>query len=94
MKIIFKIIKIINIIALVFLLAGAYGIAITGALQVLAGILFLIIFPKNSFIYIYFILVATFFLIWDGHTLDWLFLLPIALVFFLTFIIYNQKKKS
>ncbi|MES2574651.1 MAG: hypothetical protein V4572_06895 [Bacteroidota bacterium] len=89
----FKIIEIINISALLFLLAGGYGLAITGALQVFAAILFLIIFPKNTLIYIYFTLVTVFFLIWNGDTLDWLFLLPIALVFFLTFIIYNQKKK-
>lgn len=92
MKITFKIMEIINICALTFLLAGAYGIAITGALQVLAAFLFLILFPKNKFIYIYFSLVIFFFLIWDGE-FTWLFLLPVALIFFLTFIIYNQKKK-
>ncbi|MNX59880.1 hypothetical protein D3C86_907690 [compost metagenome] len=92
MKITFKIVEIINICALTFLLAGAYGIAITGALQVLAAFLFLVLFPKNKFIYIYFSLVFFFFLIWDGE-FTWLFLLPISLIFFLTFIIYNQKKK-
>ncbi|KRD07567.1 hypothetical protein ASE21_18975 [Flavobacterium sp. Root901] len=92
MKTTFKIIEIINVCALIFLLGGAYGIAFTGALQVLAAVLFLILFPKNKFIYIYFSLVITFFLIWNGK-FTWLFLLPISLIFFLTFIIYNQKKK-
>ncbi|MFM9987421.1 hypothetical protein [Flavobacterium sp.] len=92
MKITFKIAEIINIIALGFLLLGFYGLAITGGLQVLAAILFILIFPKNKLIYIYFGLVITFFLIWDHHSMDWLFALPIFLVFFLTYIIYQQKK--
>ena len=93
MKTTFKIIEIINIVALMFLLLGAYGLAATGALQVLAAILFVLIFPKNKLIYIYFGLVFIFFLIWDRCSMDWLFTLPISLIFFLTFIIYNQKKK-
>lgn len=92
MKTTFKIVEIINICALLFLLAGAYGIAFTGVLQVLAAVLFLTLFPKNKLIYIYFGLVIIFFLIWNGE-FSWLFLLPISLIFFLTFIIYNQKKK-
>lgn len=92
MKTTFKILQIINIIALLFLLLGPYGLAITGALQVLAAILFVLIFPKNKLIYIYFGLVILFFAIWDRQ-MDWLFALPAALIFFLTFIIYNQKKK-
>ena len=93
MKTTFKIIEIINIVALMFLLLGAYGLAATGLLQVLAAILFVLIFPKNKLIYIYFGLVFIFFLIWDRRSMDWLFTLPISLIFFLTFIIYNQKKK-
>ncbi|MEO7976268.1 hypothetical protein [Flavobacterium sp.] len=93
MKVPFKIIKIINIIALLFLLAGGYGLPFTGALQVLAAVLFLITFPRNKLIYIYFCLVILFFLIWDQHTIDWLFLLPIFLVFFLTYTIRNKKRK-
>ena len=92
MKTTFKIIEILNIAALMFLLLGGYGLAITGGLQVLAAIFFLILFPKNKLIYIYFGLVIIFFLIWNGE-FSWLFLLPILLIFFLTFIIYNQKKK-
>ena len=92
MKTPFKIVEIINIAALMFLLLGGYGLAITGGLQVLGAILFVLIFPKNKLIYIYFALVILFFLIWNGE-FSWLFLLPISLIFFLTFIIYNQKKK-
>ena len=93
MKTTFKVVEIINIAALMFLLFGGYGLPFTGAFQVLAAILFVLIFPKNKLIYIYFTLVILFFLIWDRQSMDWLFALPITLIFFLTFIIYNQKKK-
>lgn len=94
MKTTFKVVEIVNIAALMFLLLGGYGLPFTGALQVLAAILFVLVFPKNKLIYIYFSLVILFFLIWDRQSMDWLFALPITLIFFLTFIIYNQKKKS
>ena len=93
MKTTFKVVEIVNIAALMFLLLGGYGLPFTGALQVLAAILFVLVFPKNKLIYIYFSLVILFFLIWDRQSMDWLFALPITLIFFLTFIIYNQKKK-
>ncbi len=89
----FKVIKVINIIALFFLLLGGHGLKVTGFLQVFAALLFLIKFPKNKLIYIYFFIVILFFSIWDGHSIDWLFIIPIALIFFLTHIIYNQKEK-
>ncbi|WP_310554870.1 hypothetical protein [Flavobacterium sp.] len=91
MKTLFKTTKIINIIALLFLLMGGYGLPATGFLQVIAAIIFIIMFPKNKLIYIYFILVILFFLIWDQHSIDWLFAIPAFLIFFLTFIIYKQK---
>lgn len=94
MKTAFKITKIINIIALFFLLLGPYGLAITGFLQVISAILFVLTFPKNKLIYVYFFLVLVFFLIWDQHNLDWSLVLPIFLILFLTFIIYNQNKKN
>ena len=90
----FKITKAINIIALLFLLLGGYGLAVTGFLQVIAALLFLITFPKNKLIYIYFAIVLLFFIIWDKHTMDWLFIIPISLIFFLTYIIYNQKENE
>jgi len=90
MKILFKIAEIINIIALLFLALGGYGIGATGFLQTISAILFLFLFPKNKLIYIYFGIVIIFFCLWDGN-FDWLFALPIFLVLFLTFIIYKQK---
>lgn len=48
MKTTFKIIEIINIAFLMFLILGAYGLPITGLLQVLAAILFVLIFPKTN----------------------------------------------
>jgi len=91
MKLAFKIIKVINIIGLLFLLLGPYGIAITGGLQVIAAIIFFILFPKNRLIYTYFGLVIIFFIFWDKYSFDWLFSIPIILIFFLTYTIYNQK---
>jgi len=92
MKTAFTITKIINIVALLFLMLGAYGYAITGLLQVIAALLFVRLFPRNKLIYVYFGLVITFFLIWDGE-FDWVLALPLLLVVFLTYIIYNQKSK-
>lgn len=96
MKLTFKILKAINIIGLLFLLLGPYGIAITGLLQVISAILFIILFPRNKLIYIYFVLVVTFFLIWnaDAYNITWLFVLPLFLIIFLTYTIYNQKITS
>ena len=93
MRTTFKISKIINIIAILFLLFGAYGIAMTGALQILAAIIFLIAFPKNKLIYIYFGLVIIFFIFWNGN-FSWWFSIPIFLIAFLTYIIHFQKNKS
>ena len=91
MKITFTTSKIINIIALLFLLLGSYGLAITGFLQVIAAILYLIAFPKSKLIYSYFVLVIIFFAFWD-KTFSWFFALPILLIFYLTYIIHFQKK--
>ena len=94
MRVPFIIIKILNIIALLPLFLGVYGLALTGLLQVIAAILFLLEFPKNKLIYIYFTLVIVFFIIWDRNSMDWLFTIPIFLIFFLTYIIHFQKNKS
>jgi hypothetical protein len=93
MKTALKITEIINIVALLFLLMGAYGLAITGFLQVIAGLIFLGTFYKNKFIYSYFGLVIFFFAVWNGTLEDWFFIIPIFLIFYLTFIIYHQKQK-
>ncbi|RVU91602.1 hypothetical protein EH230_12205 [Flavobacterium columnare] len=90
MKTIFTTSKVINVIAILFLLLGAYGIAITGFLQVLGATLYLIAFPKNKLIYSYFALVIIFFVFWD-KTFNWFFALPFLLIFYLTYIIHFQK---
>lgn len=92
MKLSIKHIKVINIIALLFLLFGGYGIAFTGLFQVLAAILFLLHSPKNKLIYIYFGLVFFFFIFWDGK-FSWFFLIPVFLIFFLTYIIHIRNRK-
>jgi len=91
MKTTFNILKVINIIGLLFLVLGPYGLMFTGLLQVISATLFIIIFPKNKLIYIYFTLVLIFFSVWDNDIRSWLFVIPIFLIFFLTYTIYTQK---
>lgn len=93
MRTLFTIAKIINIIALLFLLIGPYGLAITGALQVLAAAIYFFVFPKSKLIYIYFGLVALFFLIWDREGFSWLFAIPFFLIAFLSYAIHFNKNK-
>lgn len=88
-----KLAKIINIIALLFSLLGGFGLAITGALQVLAAFIYLLTFPKNKLIYIYYTLVIIFFIFWD-RSFGWLFSIPIFLIIFLTYIIHFQNRKK
>ena len=88
-----KHIKLINITALLFLLFGGYGIAFTGIFQVIAAFLFLLHNPKSKLIYIYFTLVIIFFTSWDGG-FGWFFLIPLFLIFFLTYIIHFYKRIS
>ncbi|WP_044399807.1 hypothetical protein [Lacinutrix sp. Hel_I_90] len=90
MKKAFKILKIVNIIALVFLLLGPYGLPVTGGLQIICGLFFTFLFPRNKLIYIYLGLVLFFFLAWTRE-INWFLMLPISLIFFLTYIIYSQK---
>jgi len=91
MKLLLKSSKIINIIALCFLAFGGYGLVFTGALQVIAGILFLIVNPKDKYIYTYLGVVCLFFIFWDKKVFDWQFIVPIILMFFLTYIIHFKK---
>ena len=88
----FKASKFINITALVFLIFGPYGIAITGFLQVIAALLFLIAFPKNILIYIYFAIVGLFFLFWNEKVFDIQFIIPIGLIIYLSYLIHFKKK--
>lgn len=88
-----KVLKILNIIALLFLFGGAYGLPVTGFLQLIIATVFLILKPKNKLIYIYFALVILFFSLWNGD-FSWLFLIPLFLIFFLTYIIQTQNENS
>jgi len=92
MKLSIKHIKVINIIALLFLFFGGYGLPLTGIFQVLAAILFILHSPKNKLIYIYFGLVFFFFIFWDDK-FSWFFLIPVFLIFFLTYIIHFHNRK-
>lgn len=92
MKLSIKHIKVINIIALLFLFFGGYGLPLTGIFQVLAAILFILHSPKNKLIYIYFGLVFFFFIFWEGN-FNWLFSIPLFLIFFLTYIIHIHNRK-
>ncbi|MFT5846510.1 MAG: hypothetical protein ACI902_000555 [Psychroserpens sp.] len=93
MKTILKTSKKLNVIALCFIIFGGYGLPITGFLQVAAAVLFLIAFPKNKLIYVYFILVATFFLLWNRNImqLTWLFIIPAYLLIHLSYLIHTKK---
>lgn len=93
MKIVVKISKVINIIALLFLLFGFYGIAFTGLFQVIAAVLFLIARPKEKLLWIYFGTVLIFFVIWDNNIIhwQWIFLIPACLIILLTYIIHFKK---
>lgn len=93
MKTLLKISKTINVIALLFLFLGPYGIAITGALQLLAAVIHFFVFFHNRLIHVYFGLVVVFFIFWDGN-FGWFFLIPIFLIFFLSYIIHFQKIKA
>ncbi|WP_460218231.1 hypothetical protein [Psychroserpens sp. MEBiC05023] len=91
MKTVFKISRVLNVLALVCLIGGPWGIILTGFLQVLAAIVFLIVFPKNLLIYIYFAVVGLFFLVWNQKLDTWLFAIPLSLIFYLTYIIHYSK---
>lgn len=89
-----RISKIINVLALCFLVGGAYGLAFTGLLQILAGLFFMFTIPKHHLIYLYFFIVAVFFCIWRGDIFGWQCVIPIGLMFFLTYIIHFESRRN
>lgn len=93
MNLIIKIARVINIIALCFLILGPYGLVITGFLQVISAIVIWLAFPKSKWIYSYFIAVILFFLVWDKRVESYMFLIPIMLLFYLTYLIHFKFKK-
>ena len=92
MKHVLKASKFINITALLFLLFGPYGIAITGFLQVIAAIFICNSISKKTYgFYIYFAIVGLFFIFWNEKVFDWQFTIPIGLLIFLSFLIHSKK---
>ncbi|MEZ4853490.1 hypothetical protein [Flavobacterium sp.] len=64
---------------------------VTGFLQVVAGVIFWIMFPKNIEIQVYFMLVALFFItIFSGFNSDLIWILPPMLCVYLSIIIYKK----
>lgn len=90
MKTAFDLSKITNVIPCC-LLAGPYGLVITGFLQVIEALLFVVTFPKSKLIYLYFALVALFFFIWNGNIFGWQIILPIFLIVYLSLTIHTKK---
>jgi hypothetical protein len=85
--------KTLNVIVLCFIIFGGYGLTRRGLLQVLAFMLFLIVFPKDKLIYVNFILVATFFLLWNRNIMDlkWILITPAYLLIHLSDLIQSKK---
>ncbi|MGB3608064.1 MAG: hypothetical protein WA775_03740 [Psychroserpens sp.] len=86
-----KVIKDVNIIALCFIIFGPYGFAIIGFLQTIVALMFLIMFPKQKSIYLYFAISILFFLIWPITETYIIFALPLFLTGYLTYIIQTKK---
>lgn len=93
MKTVIKISKVINVIALLFLILGFYGLPMTGLLQVIAAIVFFIARPKEKLLWIYFGSVLIFFILWDNNIIywQWIFVIPACLILLLTYIIHFKK---
>lgn len=94
MKITYQISKILNVMALLCLLVGQYGLPFTGILQILAAFFFLIAFPKSKLIYTYFTITSLFFISIKTNVFELfspILLVPIVLIFFLSYIVHFKK---
>lgn len=95
MTISFQISKVLNIIALICVLGGPYGLPFTGLLQVIAGMFYLYSFPKNKWIYTYFVITIMFLTLLKMGlftVFSWLFIIPpLLLIIFLSYIIHSKK---
>lgn len=68
---------------------------VTGALQVFIALALLYVNPKNIHLYIYFALTILFFTLWRiFHVENLLFLLPVVLAVYLTYIVGTEYEKS
>ncbi len=95
MKTVLKISKVVNIIALLFLFLGIYGLPFTGFLQVIAAILIFAVRPKERLLWVYFGIVIAFFCTWDYKIIQWqwIYIVPPSLILLLTYIIHFKKFK-
>lgn len=93
MKNVYHTAKTLNVNVLCFIIFGAHGLTLKVLLQVLAAVLFLTVFPKDELIYVYFVLVATFVLLWNRNImyLTWILIIPAYLLIYLSYIIHSKK---
>ena len=84
-----------------FFFLAAYSTAITGLIQIILGIIFLIKFKNNIHIKIYFSLVLFFFSLWYfnvtisyNDSLTWVLIFtPVVLCIYISILIYSKKSK-
>lgn len=84
------------------IILAAISTMITGLLQIIVGLIFWINHKSNTYIKVYFLLVASFFSLWYYNVninyinaLTWpLIFTPLALCIYISVIIYSQKEKS
>lgn len=80
----------VNLLVLAFL-----STMVTGVLQVFIALILLVVNPKNFHLYIYFAVTALFFILClVFHIENWLFILPVVLAVYLTYIVGRGYEKS
>lgn len=68
---------------------------VTGGVQLFIALILLVVNPKNIHLYIYFAITILFFTLWMVfHIENWLFLLPVVLAVYLTYIVGGEYEKS
>lgn len=83
---------IINVNLLIFAILSTM---VTGGLQFLIALILLLVNPKNVHLYIYLALTILFFTLWMVfHIENWLFLVPVVLAVYLTYIVGQEYEKS
>ena len=94
------ILTILSIIDNGLIILAIYSTIITGAIQVLLGLIILVKEPRNKYILLYFLVVITFFALWyfnikiiysDLLTFT-LFPIPLLLAIYLSVLIYKKEK--
>ena len=94
------VLTILSIIDISLIILAIYSTMITGAIQLLIGLIILIKEPRNKYIIAYFLVVIAFFSLWyfnvkitysDLLTFT-LFPIPLLLAIYLSFLIYKKEK--